>query len=321
MSIPARDIFRRVREIQVRTGRQVADVLAGHYVSVVRGSGIEFDEVRPYLPGDEVRSIDWNVTARMGQPYVKRFVEERQLTMMLMADVSASQEFGSGRRSKREVAAELCALLAFSATLNNDKVGLALFHGEVEQYIPPRRGQKHSLRVVREVLSHRPQNTPKAGQRKRFRWLPFGQRRSWWKTGRQATSIAGAMEFLQSVCRRRAVCFVVSDFFDDDYLRSLQMASRRHDVIAVLITDPREMELPDVGLMNLLDPETGAEIQCDTASSEFRRAYRQQSEARITDLEQSFRKAKIDFVQISTDSSIVDPLKDFFRMREQRRQR
>jgi len=321
VSIPARDIFRRVREIQVRTGRQVADVLAGHYVSVFRGSGIEFDEVRPYLPGDEVRSIDWNVTARMGQPYVKRFVEERQLTMMLMADVSASQEFGSGRRSKREVAAELCALLAFSATLNNDKVGLALFHGEVEQYIPPRRGQKHSLRVVREVLSHRPQNTPKPGQRKRFRWLPFGQRRSWWKTGRQATNIAGAMEFLQSVCRRRAVCFVVSDFFDDDYLRSLQMASRRHDVIAVLITDPREMELPDVGLMNLLDPETGAEIQCDTASSEFRRVYRQQSEARITNLEQSFRKAKIDFVQISTDSSIVDPLKNFFRMREQRRQR
>ncbi len=319
MSIPAREIFKRVREIQVRTGRQVADVLAGHYVSVFRGSGIEFDEVRPYLPGDEVRSIDWNVTARMGQPYVKRFVEERQLTMMLMADISASQEFGSGTRSKREVAAELCALLAFSATLNNDKVGLTLFHGEIEQYIPARRGQKHSLRVVREVLSHDPAQQQALQQGRRFRWLPFGVRRSWWKTGRQSTDIAGAMEFLQSVCRRRSVCFVVSDFFDEKYLRSLKMAARRHDVIAVLITDPRELEMPNVGLINLLDPESGAERQCDTGSAEFREIYRRQAQLRLTELEQSFRRAKIDFIQISTDSSIVDPLKNFFRMRERRR--
>lgn len=320
MSIPAREVFRRVREIQVRTGRQVADVLAGHYVSVFRGSGIEFDEVRPYLPGDEVRSIDWNVTARMGQPYVKRFVEERQLTMMLMADISASQEFGSGTRSKREVAAELCALLAFSATLNNDRVGLTLFHGEIEQYIPARRGQKHSLRVVREVLSHDPTKVKAPRTQKGFRWLPFGIRRSWWKSGRQSTDIAGAMEFLQSVCRRRSVCFVVSDFFDEQYLKSLKMAARRHDVIAVLITDPRELELPDVGLVNLQDPETGAEMQCDTGSAEFRETFRRRAQLRIAELEQSFRRAKIDFIQVSTDSSIVDPLRNFFRMRERRRQ-
>ena len=149
-----KEIMRRVREIQVRTGRQVADVLAGEYVSVFKGRGVEFDEVRPYVHGDDVRTIDWNVTARMGEPYIKRYVEERQLTLMLMADISASQDFGSARRSKREATAELCALLAFSATRNDDKVGLALFHGEIEQYIPPRKGQKHALRVVREVLAH-----------------------------------------------------------------------------------------------------------------------------------------------------------------------
>src|SRR3990172_2647118 len=150
----AKEILRRVREIQVRTGRQVADVLAGQYVSVFKGRGIEFDEVRPYVPGDEIRTIDWKVTARLGEPYVKRFVEERQLTLMLMADISASQDFGSAARSKREVAAELCALLAFSTTFNDDKVGLTLFHGGIEQYIPARKGQKHALRVVREVLTH-----------------------------------------------------------------------------------------------------------------------------------------------------------------------
>ncbi|MEM8679249.1 MAG: DUF58 domain-containing protein, partial [Planctomycetota bacterium] len=149
-----REIVQRVREIQVRTGRQVADVLAGQYESVFKGRGIEFDEVRPYTPGDDVRTIDWNVTARMGEPFIKKYVEERQLTLMLMADISSSQEFGSERRSKREAAAELCALLAFSATRNDDKVGLLLFHGQIEQFIPPRKGQKHSLRVVREVLAH-----------------------------------------------------------------------------------------------------------------------------------------------------------------------
>ena len=178
----AREVIQRVREIQVRTGRQVADVLAGQYVSVFKGRGIEFDEVRPYVPGDEIRTIDWKVTARLGTPYVKRFVEERQLTLMLMADISTSQDFGSASRSKREAAAELCALLAFSATFNDDKVGLTLFHGGIEQYIPARKGQKHSLRVVREVLTHQSKlaaqgNGSPAACRRRTRWLPFGRRR------------------------------------------------------------------------------------------------------------------------------------------------
>ena len=203
-----------VREIQIRTGRQVADVLAGQFSSVFKGRGIEFDEVRPYIPGDEIRMIDWKVTARMGAPFIKRFVEERQLTLMLMADISASQDFGSGTRSKREAAAELCALLAFSATTNDDKVGLTLFHGEIEQYIPPRKGQKHSLRVVREVLTHESRlNEASRKQSKkvpRSRWLPFGRKRNWkrgatWQTGRQSTHIAGAMEFLLSVTRRKTV--------------------------------------------------------------------------------------------------------------------
>lgn len=330
----AKEIIQRVREIQVRTGRQVADVLAGQYESVFKGRGMEFDEVRPYVPGDEVRTIDWNVTARYGEPYVKRFVEERQLTLMLMADISASQDFGSAGRSKREATAELCALLAFSATRNDDKVGLTLFHGNIEHHIPARKGQKHALRVVREVLSH--DNRLTSGQSskmktkaniktktkaKRSRWLPFGRRRSWWRLGRQATDIAGAMEFLLSVSKRKAVCFVVSDFFDDDYIRALQMANRKHDVIAVLITDPRELTLPNVGLVDLLDPETGETTQCDTGSARFRDAFQQQSAERIAKLKHSFQSAKLDFIHIDASGSLVDPLAKFFRMRERRRRR
>ena len=322
----AKEVIQRVREIQVRTGRQVADVLAGQYVSVFKGRGIEFDEVRPYVPGDEIRTIDWKVTARLGNPYVKRFVEERQLTLMLMADISASQDFGSATRSKREVAAELCALLAFSATFNDDKVGLTLFHGGIEQYIPARKGQKHALRVVREVLTH--ESRLQAGSagphwvgRQRTGWLPFGRRRARAHTGRHSTNIAGAMEFLMSVSKRRAVCFMVSDFFDSGYLRAMKMANRKHDVIAVLITDPHELELPNVGLVNLLDPETGQTVQCDTGSRAFRDSFQANARQRIEQLEYSFRSAKIDFVHIDSSGSVVDPLARFFRMREKRRQR
>ena len=228
-----REVIRRVREIQVRTGRQVADVLAGQYVSVFKGRGIEFDEVRPYVPGDDVRTIDWNVTARVGQPFVKRYVEDRQLTLMVMADVSASQDFGSGVRSKRDATAELSALLAFSATLNDDKIGLTLFHGGIEQYIPARKGQRHSLRVIREVLAHG--NVETKPTRTRRRWLPLGRRRAWWRSGRQATNIAGACEFLMSVTSRKTICFIISDFFGDEFIDAMRSTNRKHDVIAVLV--------------------------------------------------------------------------------------
>jgi len=328
----AKEIIQRVREIQVRTGRQVADVLAGQYVSVFKGRGVEFDEVRPYVPGDEVRSIDWNVTARLGAPYVKRYVEERQLTLMLMADISASQDFGSAGRSKREAAAELCALLAFSATFNDDKVGLTLFHGGIEQYIPARKGQKHALRVVREVLSHESRFAPAFGAPPRpVRRLPWGGKRTWWRlgrpgllgrpgrSGRQATNIAGAMEFLLSVSKRKTVCFVVSDFYDDHYMHALRMANRKHDVIAVLITDPREFDLPAVGLVQFVDAESGQIVACDTDSAKFRRTFQELSRQRIQGLEHAFRRAKIDFVHIDAAGSVVDPLARFFRMREKKR--
>jgi uncharacterized protein (DUF58 family) len=320
----AREIIQRVREIQIHTGRQVADVLAGQYVSVFKGRGVEFDEVRPYVPGDDVRTIDWNVTARMGEPYVKRYVEERQLTLMLMADISASQDFGSGTRSKREATAELCALLAFSANCNDDKVGLTLFHGGIEQYVPARKGQRHSLRVVREVLTHGTDQTPNPPARRRqrrWRWLPFGRRRAWWPAGRQATNVAGAMEFLMSVTSRKTVCFVVSDFYDKGFLHAMRSANRKHDVIAVLMTDPRELDLPKVGLVTLADPETGRVAQYDTGSVAFRHRLGELASQRIERLKQDFGSSGIDFIHIDASRSVVDPLVRFFRMRERRMRR
>jgi uncharacterized protein (DUF58 family) len=324
----AREILRRVREIQVRTGRQVADVLAGEYVSVFKGRGIEFDEVRPYVPGDDVRSIDWNVTARTGQPFVKRYVEERQLTLMLMADVSASQDFGSGTRSKREATAELCALLAFSASRNDDKVGLTLFHGGIEQYIPPRKGQKHALRVVREVLAHGDEPAVPAREARRARWQGAsawlrararGLRRP--RPARQATSIAHAMEFLLSVVKRRTICFVVSDFLDDGWARALVTANQRHDVIAVLVTDPRELALENVGLVALRDAESGRTRLYDTGSRAFRGSVAAAAAARVQTVERRMRNAGIDFIHVDAAGSVVDPLVRFFRMRERRLRR
>jgi uncharacterized protein (DUF58 family) len=317
----AREILQRVREIQVRTGRQVADVLAGEYVSVFKGRGVEFEEVRPYIPGDDVRTIDWNVTARMGSPYVKRYVEERQLTLMLMADISASQDFGSAERSKREVTAELCALLAFSATRNDDKVGLTLFHGGIEQYIPPRKGQKHALRVVREVLAHGAE-APEAAAPETpggmKRWL-----RSWRRPRslREATDVARAMEFLLSVTSRKSICFVVSDFLDAGFEHALMTANRKHDVIAVLVTDPRELALPRVGLVTLRDAETGAARVYDTGSAAFRAALAASAAGRVRDLERRLRSAGIDFIHIDAAGSVVDPLVRFFKMRERRSRR
>ena len=316
----AREILQRVREIQVRTGRQVADVLAGEYVSVFKGRGLEFDEVRPYVPGDDVRTIDWNVTARTGEPYVKRYVDERQLTLMLMADISASQDFGSAGRSKREATAELCALLAFTAIRNDDKVGLTLFHGGIEQYIPPRKGQKHALRVVREVLAHGDQ-APEAPAPVRGSWRDL--LRPWRRPRpiREATDVAKAVEFLLSVTKRKTICFVVSDFLDEGYEHALVAANQRHDVIAVLVTDPREIELPGVGLVALRDAETGETRLFDTGSDRFRAEVGRAAGERVRRLEHRLRGAGIDFIHVDASASVVDPLVRFFRMRERRLRR
>jgi len=319
-----KEIMRRVREIQVRTGRQVADVLAGEYVSVFKGSGIEFDEVRAYIPGDDVRSIDWNVTARMGEPFVKRYVEERQLTLMLMADISASQDFGSSERSKRECAAEFCALLAFSASRNDDKVGLLLFHSDIEQYIPPRKGQKHALRVVREVLAHGEETSPLAHHEMPSsggfwrRLLRAGRRL---RAPREGTAINRALEFFLSVNKRRSVCFVVSDFIDEGYEQALRSANRKHDVVAVLITDPRELDVPAVGLVTLEDMETGATRVVDAGSAAFRTAVREQAEQRVEGIRKRLAGSGIDLIHVDAAGSVVDPLVRFFRARERRTRR
>jgi uncharacterized protein (DUF58 family) len=324
--LPA-EIAQAVKRIQFVTGRQVSDVMAGAYLSVFKGRGMEFDEVRPYVPGDDVRSIDWNVTARTGEPHVKRFVEERELTVMLLVDVSASQDFGSGRRSKLEAAVELSALLAMSAVENGDKVGMLLFHGGADLYIPPRKGGKHALRVVREVLA-RGQTAPSGTLRRAMFELPQTVRKWFARLAattkdepRRSTSIAAALEFCRRVLPRRAVLFLISDFLDDDYLKVLRHANRKHDVVAALITDPREAEMPPAGLVTLEDAETGVLRLIDTRSAEFRKDLAIRAKDRQDTLRDQLRATGMDLVVFDASGSMVDPLLRFFRERERRLRR
>jgi uncharacterized protein (DUF58 family) len=281
-----------VRKIQIRTSHLVSDLFAGQYQSVFKGRGMEFAEVRHYLPGDDVRTIDWNVTARTGVPHVKRFVEERELTVMLLVDASASTHFGTVKQLKSEMAAEMAALFAFSAITNNDKVGLLMFSDHVELALPPKKGTRHVLRVIREVLSFAPRG--------------------------HGTDIAAALEHLNHVTKRRCVTFVISDFLDTGARLALKIANRRHDVIAVVLDDPRDLALPDVGLIALQDAETGEQILLDTGDSRLRREFEQRAAAARRDRERMLRGVDVDAVVVRTDRPYTEALLRFFRMREHR---
>jgi uncharacterized protein (DUF58 family) len=287
-----REQLKAVRKIQIRTSHLVTDIFAGQYQSVFKGRGMEFAEVRLYQPGDEVRTIDWNVTARTGVPHVKRYAEERELTVMLLVDASASTRFGSVRQLKSALAAELGALFAFSAITNNDKVGLVMFSDRIELAVPPRKGTRHVLRVIREVLSLQPKG--------------------------RGTDVAGALEHLQTVSKRRSVVFVLSDFLDASAERALKIAARRHDVIAVVLDDPRERELPDVGLVELEEAETGERYVVDTSDARLRKAFAESAAAARLARDRWLHAANVDAIMIATDRPYTEALLRFFRMRERR---
>lgn len=286
------EVMAHIQRIQIRTNRMVNEALAGQYESVFKGQGMEFKEVREYVPGDDIRSIDWNVTARTGHPHVKVMAEERELTVMLMVDMSGSGRFGSVNRFKNELAAELCAVLAFSAIKNNDKVGLMIFTDEVELFVPPSKGRKHVLRVIREVLYFTPRRT--------------------------GTDIPQALHYLNGVVKRRAVVFLISDFMATGYEAALRIANKKHDVIATAIVDPREETLPDVGWVAVRDAETGRETLIDSHDPALREAYAAAGKKRTDERNEIFRRNRIDAMQVRTDGSYVNELHRFFLMRERR---
>jgi uncharacterized protein (DUF58 family) len=287
-----KEILKKIRRLELRTRRLVNAGFAGQYHSVFKGRGMNFEEVREYAAGDEIRSIDWNVTARMNTPYVKKFTEERELTVMLVVDVSASGTFGSVELSKRELAAEVASILAFSAINNNDKVGLLLFSDDVELFIPPKKGRLHTLRLIREMLYFEPKG--------------------------RGTNMAGALDYLNRVINRRAVLFLISDFIAPDFSKALTVSSRRHDVVAMPVSDPGESGLPDVGIITLEDAETGQQIDINTGSKSVRRGLADLDELRRKSLERLFRARRVDIVPLSTTEDYLLPLRAFFEQRERR---
>lgn len=286
------EILKKIREIELKTRGFVETALAGEYHSVFKGRGMNFEEVREYQPGDEIRAIDWNVTARLGTAYVKKFTEERELTVILVVDVSASEYFGSVSQSKRELAAEVACLLAFSAIRNNDKVGLLLFTDGVELFVPPKKGRSHTLRIVREILFFEP-------------------------TGR-GTDPALALDYLNNVVTRRAVVFFISDFQTSDFSRQLAVCGRRHDFIALHIEDQRERVLPNVGIITLEDAETGEQIEINTADRGTRERFAEIARTRDQELNRTLRRHNIDAITLETGEDYVPPLRSFFKARERR---
>jgi uncharacterized protein (DUF58 family) len=286
------EILRRVQRIQVVADRKVDDLLAGQYRSVFRGRGIEFDDVREYQPGDDIRTIDWNVTARTGTAFIKRFCEERELTVYFLIDVSASGAFGSQERSKLELVVEVAAVLMFSALKNHDKIGLLTFCGGVLEYYPPRKGRTNALRMIRQLVAVQP--------------VP------------QRTDLAAALEFLNRVQKRRAVAFLMSDFLAPSAQHAMAVTSRRHDLVAITVADPRECELPDVGLLRLRDAETGRIVKVDTHNRRLRELFRAASAQRRQQLSEELKRIGVDELAIRTDQDYVTSLRRFFHMRERR---
>jgi uncharacterized protein (DUF58 family) len=287
-----KEILRKVRRLEITTRGLVNDVFSGEYHSVFKGRGMEFSEVREYQIGDDIRTIDWNVTARYGHPYVKVFEEERELTVMLLVDVSSSGEFGTFERMKGEIAIEICALLAFSAIKNNDKVGLIIFTDKIEKFVPPRKGKSHVLRVLRELLYFKPEN--------------------------RRTDIGLALEYLSRIIQRRSVVFLVSDFLSGDYERPLRIANKKHDIVAVHIVDPRELELPAIGYIEFEDAETGEQILIDTSDHEVRKLFTKKTTESLLHRDKLFKSMNVDSIAIHTDEPYFEPLIRFFRQRAKR---
>jgi uncharacterized protein (DUF58 family) len=286
------ELLKKVRKIQFKVSKLSTDVVSGHYISAFKGSGIEFDEVREYIPGDDIRAIDWNVTARTGSPHIKRYVEERELTVILMVDLSASQRFGTVNNLKSELAAEISALLAFLAIKNNDKVGLLIFSDHCERFLPPQKGRRHVLRVIREILAYQPSGIK--------------------------TDIQEALGFVNRVIKHRGIVFLLSDFMDNGFEQSLRSTTKRHDVVAISLEDPRESELPRIGLLELEDCETGERTLVDTNSAAVRAAFKTDAAARVDRTTKLFKSSHVDYIRISTDKPYIDPLQQFFLRRERR---
>jgi uncharacterized protein (DUF58 family) len=291
----ATELIRKVRRIQIHTSRVTSEALAGTYHSAFRGRGVEFEEVRPYVVGDDVRTIDWNVSARAGAPHVKQFREERELCVMLAVDLSGSLDFGTHSQFKREMVAEMAATIAFSAIRNGDKVGLLAFTDRVERFVPPRKGTRHVLRIVRELLALKPQGS--------------------------GTRIGEAIDEITRVVRKRSVLFVVSDFMDTGWERSMSVARGRHDVIPVVVRDAAEDSLPAVGLLEVEDPETGETLVVDTSDRGVRARFAAAAAEDRAALQQAFRRMRMDAVEVETGGDFVKPLAEVFRRREARRGR
>jgi uncharacterized protein (DUF58 family) len=286
------ELIKKIKQIQIYTSRAVDASFAGQYESVFKGRGMQFDEVREYTPGDDIRTIDWNVTARTGRPYIKRFVEEREMTVMFAVDLSASGDFGTVNKAKNELAAEFCAVLAFAAAKNNDKVGLLIFTDQIELYIPPKKGISHMLRLVRELL--------------------------YFKMQKRRTNINEALDYLAKVVRKKATVFLVSDFIEADFKKPLGLLNKRHDVIAVPVRDKAEIMLPGIGLIEFTDAETGEIILVDTSSRKFREQYSSTAAIRFDELKSMFQTINVDCISINTDKPYIQDLVRFFHMRHRR---